>query len=436
MVPSSIKTGRAVFLTLALSVSLSFSLAGYALQAAEDAAVTNKTAITAIVKNDVGTALAAEQKAIAVLENEKGTELFLALALQNMSQILQAKGNREEARSYSLRARSILRKLLGSADIERFVHTGVLHDIPAASQRPQRQLEFIGQQAKKLTESTSPQPAAKDGPPDESAWKRAYTEGSLHKTAGRFKEAEQKLQLSADLAERFSQPDDRLAMSLNNLAGVYRHTDRLDEAATMYKRAIEIIQQTKGEASPAYATMLDNLAQVLDLQGRGDDALTLQEHAMRVYEQTTGTESVDYAQLLSNVGNRYQQRGKTAEALEHYEKALVIYDRKLPEKDSLKGITLDNIGTVYAKQGQLTRAEEFHRKALSMLRATVGNVHPEVAVALDNLAFVCAAQGKHAEAANLYIEEIIVLNQVFGPDHPRTQHAKARHAESLTKSKQ
>jgi tetratricopeptide (TPR) repeat protein len=70
-----------------------------------------------------------------------------------------------------------------------------------------------------------------------------------------------------------------VAVSLNNLAGLYRAQGRYDDALPLYQRALKILESALGPNHPNVAVSLNNLALLYRTQGRYDDALPLYARA-------------------------------------------------------------------------------------------------------------------------------------------------------------
>jgi tetratricopeptide (TPR) repeat protein len=81
--------------------------------------------------------------------------------------------------------------------------------------------------------------------------------------------------------------------SLSNLALLYRHQGKYEQARSLYQRALKIRQQTLGPEHPRVAQTLSNIAQTLTLQGRYEEAEPLSQQALAIFEQTLGHEHPD-----------------------------------------------------------------------------------------------------------------------------------------------
>ena len=73
-----------------------------------------------------------------------------------------------------------------------------------------------------------------------------------------------------------------LAMSLNNLAGLYQAQGRYAEAEPLYERALTIFEKALGPERPDVATALENYAALPRETGRSEDAREMEARAKAV----------------------------------------------------------------------------------------------------------------------------------------------------------
>ncbi len=76
-----------------------------------------------------------------------------------------------------------------------------------------------------------------------------------------------------------------VALSLNNLAGLYDAQGRYAEAEPLYKRALAILEKALGPDHPNVANSLENYAAVLRKTGRTTEAANLEARANAIRAQ-------------------------------------------------------------------------------------------------------------------------------------------------------
>ena len=82
--------------------------------------------------------------------------------------------------------------------------------------------------------------------------------------------------------ESYGQDHPRVALDLNNLAGLLQATDRLVDAETMMRRSLQIDEASYGKDHPAVARNLNNLAGLLRVTNRLAEAEPLMHRSLRI----------------------------------------------------------------------------------------------------------------------------------------------------------
>ena len=91
-----------------------------------------------------------------------------------------------------------------------------------------------------------------------------------------------------------------LALTLNNLAELYRIQARFDEALPLYNRALEIDRRSLGQEHPNVALGLNNLALLHYDRGAYVEAEALLHQALAIEEQALGADHPDLINTIEN----------------------------------------------------------------------------------------------------------------------------------------
>jgi tetratricopeptide (TPR) repeat protein len=225
------------------------------------------------------------------------------------------------------------------------------------------------------------------------------------------------------------------AISLNNLAELYRRQGKDAEALPLYQRALAIYEQELGPTHPNTATSLNNLALLYKSQGKYAEALPLYQRALAIDEQAYGPNHPDVATDLNNLAGLYRSQGKDAEALPLYQRALAIKEQELGPTHPSTARGLGNLAELYRRQGKYAEALPLYQRALAISEQAYGPNHPDVATGLNNLAGLYRSQGKHAEALPLYQRALAIHEQELGPNHPSTATTRENYTNLLKKMK-
>ena len=100
--------------------------------------------------------------------------------------------------------------------------------------------------------------------------------------ADRLEEAERLYKLAVTKAEAFGPTDPRLALCLNNLAGLYYDRGKYDRAEALFERALVIDEKALGPDSGVIAEDLNNLAALYRKRGKYDQAELLYKRSLKI----------------------------------------------------------------------------------------------------------------------------------------------------------
>jgi tetratricopeptide (TPR) repeat protein len=188
------------------------------------------------------------------------------------------------------------------------------------------------------------------------------------------------------------------ALSLNNLAGLYRVQGRLKQAEPLLRRALAIRKKTSGPDHPDTAGSMNNLAVILKVQGRLEEAEPLYRRALRIDEKALGPEHRDTANGLNNLAELYRAQGRNQEAEPLLRRALAIKEKALGPEHPATARTLNNLAFLLDAQGKPAEAEPLCQRALAIYEKALGPEHPYTVVVRNNLIQFYRKQGRNAEA--------------------------------------
>jgi tetratricopeptide (TPR) repeat protein len=203
----------------------------------------------------------------------------------------------------------------------------------------------------------------------------------------RYKELEERyLDLSLE-----NTPDNQLlssAISLNNIATLYKDCADYKNALRLFERIIAIREKALGKEHPDAAATYNNIAEVYDNQGEYDKALEWHEKALAIREKALGKEHPDTATTYNNIALVCDNQGEYNKALEWHEKALAISEKALGKEHPSTATTYNNIAGVYNDQGEYEKALEWYEKALAIREKALGKEHPDTTATYNNIARV------------------------------------------------
>ena len=104
------------------------------------------------------------------------------------------------------------------------------------------------------------------------------------------------------------------AYNLNEEASDLHSAGKYAEALPLYKRALAIREKTLGPEHPEVALSLNNLAELYRVQGEYAEALPLYKRSLAIAEKALGPEHPDVALSLNNLAELYRNTGRIEEA--------------------------------------------------------------------------------------------------------------------------
>lgn len=253
--------------------------------------------------------------------------------------------------------------------------------------------------------------------------------GVICRAQGEYSRAALYLEEAVAMAlSEFDEESEEVSIAQNELAVLYKHSGRFDDAKRLYECALQTMLALHGVDSLACAVLYHNVGGLLHARGEFSLAETPARDAWEISRRQLGED--DVRTTLDAVAY-----GAVLEGLERYEECERIYraawpilEREFGEHHVEIAALLHNLGAVIEARGDLEHAELLYRRTLSMREALLGERHPDVALTSNNLGRLLAQRGETDEAQRL-LERAVEILQRLGPSHPHLAKAKA-HLES------
>ena len=213
-------------------------------------------------------------------------------------------------------------------------------------------------------------------------------------------------------------PDLTYCTCINNLGDLYVAMGKYEKAEPLYLEASMIRKELLGVKHPDYATSLDNLGVLYTTTGDYNKAEPSHIEALNIRKDCLGEKHPDYASSLNNLAIFYQHVSnyKSAESL--FLEALEIYEEIFGKKHHEYASVLNNLGALYNSLGNYEKAASLTLESLKLRKDIYGKKHPDYAQALNNLAGIYRFLGKYQEAEQMYDEALTIFRDVYGEKHP------------------
>jgi tetratricopeptide (TPR) repeat protein len=243
--------------------------------------------------------------------------------------------------------------------------------------------------------------------------------GVLYAAQGRYAEAEHFSRRALAVREKALGPQHAsVGEALNNLAMLFESQGRYADAERLLLRALAIHQEATGPITPGMtlgpalrdlAVTLNNLAGLYHTQGRYADAAEAFKTIASLRELMVGPHHADVATALHNIGEVYRSQGRHIDAEPFLHRALSTWEKALGPDHTLVAVALDSLALSFQARGQLLEAESLYKRSLAIRERAFGPDHPDVGRSLHSLAALAFGKGDWARAADFWLRSTSVI---------------------------
>ncbi len=259
---------------------------------------------------------------------------------------------------------------------------------------------------------------------------------NLYRDTQRLKDAETLYLQALDVRRELARADPvfrvDLAQSLDTLASLYRDTQRLAAAEAAYSEALNIWRDL-AKANSAYALglgdTLNNKAILYKRSGRLNEAESAYKEALETFRQLAKANPIAYrfqvSVALNNLGNLYRAEQSNQQAEPALMEALEIR-RQMAQEDPAAyqpyvAGTLNNIANLYLTTKRPKEAQASYQESLDLYRQlakdNAAGFTPYVANTLSNIAALHSNLG-NSEQARREIEEAVAIRRDLWKANP------------------
>lgn len=154
----------------------------------------------------------------------------------------------------------------------------------------------------------------------------------------------------------FDDSDERLALTLDNLASLYYSLGRYEQAELFCKRAFTSVVNAEGGHTSKAACCLNNLAGIYYNLKRYDQAEPISIEVLSIYEKLKGPDHRDVGMAANNLAMLYHAQRKHAFAEKYYLQAIRIRTAVLGRNNPV-------VQTLYKNYTNLLRAMNRNHEA-------------------------------------------------------------------------
>jgi tetratricopeptide (TPR) repeat protein len=250
---------------------------------------------------------------------------------------------------------------------------------------------------------------------------------TMYLARGNWNEAEQLLRDAVKSVPVLGPRHPFLVLLLGNFASALQNNDKLEEAQTEQRRALEVSRALHGEKHRDTIICTSNLMSIYRdrnlLNEEGDNFLKQAEKSADIAVEILGDADALSLTIRSIIAHAYIQRGRYDEAHTIANRVYEVFRHEMGETHFNTLTTLGTLAQIHFLRDEWQLAEQSY---LQILNAVEGREKPDYAVILGNLASVYFHQGAYAKAADCAKRAYLHQSTQCGETHRLTVSAREK----------
>jgi tetratricopeptide (TPR) repeat protein len=250
--------------------------------------------------------------------------------------------------------------------------------------------------------------------------------GLLHYDLGRLPDAIQSFTKALEIRQGITTTTNsallaelQLSDSLTNLASAFIDNGQVQDALSMYSRALTIRKNNVKSTPIDIANTYNNIGLALKNLGQFQESLQSFNNALElITNQSIFNET--YANILVNRGELFRAMGKPNEAIQELNNALEMKEKLFGSEHVSVAQICNLTGQAYFDLKDFIHAEQYFQRALQIRSKALGPYHQKVGLVLLNLAKIDIANGRKDEAKERLLILLKGQQQQFGELHEFT----------------
>ncbi len=242
--------------------------------------------------------------------------------------------------------------------------------------------------------------------------------GILYRVRGDFDAALRDLSEALSIREAQLPPEDeRIAITLNQLAYVLYNLQRYDDAEPLYRRVVAFRRRTMG-VHVQTAQVLNDYASLLLADGRAAESVAMNREALRIRRRLLGADHPHVAQSLSQIGWALQTDGRYAEAEPLYREALAVRRGHFGDTHASVANSLLLLGEVRTQQGDADGGLGLVGRGVRTMERALGADNRSSKLARLRLVEGLLEVGRETDARQALRGLNVGFREAFPPDNP------------------
>lgn len=235
--------------------------------------------------------------------------------------------------------------------------------------------------------------------------------GVVQSDLGLFPQSIDQLQWVIKQRTRVLGPDHPETLTVQvNLASVYRSAGRHQDAVTLCKALLPVLEKKQGTDSIQVFRMINTLGVSLNRLKQYDQAILVYEDLVKRRSQKLGLLHPDTLMAQANLGNNYSSAGQSA-------RGIALLEECYQQGKGTTGLDFfrDSLLISYQKTGEFAKAEPLYREEVAVATKQYGENDLRTASALEGLATCLDALNRGADASQVWRQCLVIREKSGEP---------------------
>eukprot|EP00531_Pseudo-nitzschia_arenysensis_P006606 CAMPEP_0116144478 /NCGR_PEP_ID=MMETSP0329-20121206/16028_1 /TAXON_ID=697910 /ORGANISM="Pseudo-nitzschia arenysensis, Strain B593" /LENGTH=817 /DNA_ID=CAMNT_0003639913 /DNA_START=173 /DNA_END=2626 /DNA_ORIENTATION=+ len=209
-------------------------------------------------------------------------------------------------------------------------------------------------------------------------------------------------------SEENSHADMDLALTLHQIAQLYRTQEKFDNALDAYEVALRGMKMALGKHHPNVAAILGNIGNLQKEMGDLSAAYNTYQEVLGIESYRLGLSHPDVAITLHNIATIDAARGNFKHSLQLYTKVIGLQKKLFGEENLSVAVTAACMGDVYEKIGDIQKSMSSFDEAVRIKSAILGRHSLEVGRLLHKLGKLSFLKQDYLEAESYMARTLLV----------------------------
>ncbi len=206
-------------------------------------------------------------------------------------------------------------------------------------------------------------------------------------------------------------------LAFGEKVNVYIRQNKLGEADSLNKLAINLAEQQLGKVQPLQIYLLANAGIIARRNNQPKEAMAYFNQALIIAQQLGLQKTSSLARLQVNIGNLLVDNTMYEKAIWHYEKSLTISQQIYGTQHNLAGIAHRGLATAYRHQGNFTKSLQHFKFAFGIFSQISGEKSSNVANIYSGMGVCYYQSDKYAAAIECFEKSLNIINNIYAPNH-------------------